>query len=87
MCSVCTCGERSYAPKCADKLFKWGVVPGGTLTLSVVVFLPSHMTMVPTFVHSYLISEFTALMQYKVSHSEFIFACIPEVFHELYCVF
>lgn len=87
MCSVCTCGERSYAPECADKLFKWGVVPGGTLTLSVVVFSPSHLTMLPTFVHSELISEFTALMQHKVEHSVFIFACIPEVCHKLYCLF
>lgn len=33
------------------------------------------------------ISEFTAIMQYKVSHSEFTFACIPKVFRELLLCF
>lgn len=41
-------GEGSCVPKCADKLVKWGVVPGGTLRLSVVVFLPSHIIILPT---------------------------------------
>ncbi len=51
-CSVCACGERSHAPECADKLVKWGVVPGGTLTLYVVVFLPSHIIIFPTLFNS-----------------------------------
>ncbi len=49
MCSVCTRGERSCAPECADKLVKWGVVPCGTLTLSAVVFLPSHIVILLAF--------------------------------------
>lgn len=53
MCSVCVhVGERSCAPECADKLVKWGVVPGGTLTLSVGAFLPSHIIILPTLFRS-----------------------------------
>lgn len=51
MCSVCTCGKRSNTLQCADKLVKWGVVPGGTQTGSVLVFLPSHIIILPTLFH------------------------------------
>lgn len=36
------------ALECADKLVKWGVVPGGTLKHSVIVFLPSHIIILPS---------------------------------------
>ena len=58
---VCVCvhvGERSCAPECADKLVKWGVVPGGTLTLSVGAFLPSHIIILPTLLCSQIVPEF-----------------------------
>lgn len=63
-CAQCVhMGERSYAPECADKLVKWGVVPGGTLTLSAVVFLPSHIIILLISLH---FRVHAALMQYRV---------------------
>lgn len=55
---MCTCGERSYAPECADKLVKWGVVPGGTLTLSVAKthhhIVHFHFINLPAFLRSFI---------------------------------
>lgn len=47
---MCVCG-RSHAPECADERVKWGVAPGGTLTLCCSFPLPSHIVLLLTLNH------------------------------------
>lgn len=54
MC-VCVCMGGwviSFAPECADKLVKWGVVPSGTLKRCFLVSFPSDIIILPSFSHS-----------------------------------
>lgn len=69
---------RYYPPECADRLLKWGVVPGDTPTLLCCSFRAKlHYHIAHLFKHSWALC-----VNAEASQAGFMSAGAPEIFHE-----